>query len=219
MLNVCFKCGSYRADKIIDPQGPVAICPECGHRHRFLYLPLLIVSGASGTGKSFICNQLMGTYQDAVLLDSDILWRDAFNKPENNYRDFFETWLRMCKNIHQSGKPVVLFGAGFGVPENLENCLERRYFPEIRYLALTCSDEILSERLQQRPVWQSSRQRGFIDDQQRFNQWFINYNKNQSQPSITLLDTSRKSVKETAHEVKTWINEGLKRVNAPPKPL
>ena len=46
MFNVCDNCGLYRADKIIDPAGPYAICPECGHKHTFRYLPLLIVAGA-----------------------------------------------------------------------------------------------------------------------------------------------------------------------------
>ncbi|MBN1922962.1 MAG: hypothetical protein JW892_17070 [Anaerolineae bacterium] len=54
MFNTCPKCGAYRADKIIDPDRAIAICPECGHRHPFLRLPLLIVSGASGAGKSTI---------------------------------------------------------------------------------------------------------------------------------------------------------------------
>jgi hypothetical protein len=61
MMNVCYQCGLFRADKIIDPTGPYAICPECGFQHSFLYLPLLIVSGASGTGKSTVCNVLMGS--------------------------------------------------------------------------------------------------------------------------------------------------------------
>ena len=69
MMNVCYQCGLYRADKIIDPAGPFAICPECGYQHPFLQLPLLIVSGASGAGKSTICNHLTGHYQQAVLLD------------------------------------------------------------------------------------------------------------------------------------------------------
>lgn len=117
MMNVCHNCGLYRADKTINPEGPFAICPECGHRHPFLYLPLLIVSGASGSGKSTICHHLLGGQtkfglcHEVVLLDCDILWRAEFDTPENNYRDFFETWLRVCKNIGQSGRPVVLFGA------------------------------------------------------------------------------------------------------------
>jgi len=207
MLNVCFQCGMYHADKIIDPSGPFAICPECGYQHRFRYLPLIIVSGASGTGKSTVCNHLTGRYQESVLLDSDILWRPEFNIPNDNYREYFETWLRLCKNISQSGRPVVLFGAGAGVPENLEGCIERRYFSSIRYLALVCSDEILSERLQQRPAWRGTRDLKYIEDHQQFNQWFINYNKNENQPPITILDTSQKALEETVKEVKGWLRQ------------
>jgi len=109
MLIIFAKCGSYRVDKINDPVGPYAIYPECGHRHKFQYLPLWIVSGASGSGKSTVCNHLTGQLGEVVTLDSDILWQESFDTPETNYWDFFETGLRMCKNIAQSGRPVVLF--------------------------------------------------------------------------------------------------------------
>jgi hypothetical protein len=39
-----------------------------------------------------------------------------FNHPEDGYHNFFESWLRIALNIGQAGKPVVIFGAGFGVP-------------------------------------------------------------------------------------------------------
>jgi adenylate kinase len=207
MMNVCDQCGLYRVDKEIDPTGPYAICPECGHKHSFLYLPLFVVSGVSGTGKSTICNQITGRYQEAVLLDSDILWRLEFNKPENHYRDYFEMWLRVCKNISQSGRPVVLFGAGMGVPKNLENCVERRYFSEIRYLALVCTEEILTERLKHRPEWRGTRDQSYIEEHQRFNQWFIAYNKKNDKPSIAILDTSNKTMEETANDVEQWIRK------------
>jgi broad-specificity NMP kinase len=197
----------YHADKIIDPSGPFAICPECGYRHPFISLPLMIVSGASGAGKSTVCNYLTGRYRESVLLDADILWRSEFNTPEGNYREYFETWLRVCKNISQSGRPVVLFGAGFGVPENLEGCIERRYFSSIRYLALACSDEILSQRLKQRPAWRATGNLEYIQEHQRFNQWFLNYNQRDNQPPITVLDTSQKSFEETTKQVEEWIRE------------
>ena len=62
MLNCCYACGEYRADKIINDAGerPVAACPQCGHAHPFVMLPLLIVTGASGTGKSTILQRLIG---------------------------------------------------------------------------------------------------------------------------------------------------------------
>jgi DNA-directed RNA polymerase subunit RPC12/RpoP len=89
MWNICWRCGAYRVDKIVDPQGPVAMCPECGHRHPFRQLPLLLVSGASGVGKSTVCQALLGALADVVLLDTDILWRPDFNTPADNYRAFF----------------------------------------------------------------------------------------------------------------------------------
>jgi hypothetical protein len=142
-----------------------------------------------------------------VLLDSDILWREALNAPENNYAEFFETWLRMCKNIAQSGRPVVLFGAGVGVPENLENCIERRYLSTIHYLALVCEDQVLTQRVQARPAWRAASSARFIEEQIHFNQWFHQYNREGLEPAIQLLDTSSLSLEETAQEIRSWIDQ------------
>ena len=211
MINVCSQCGIYRADKIVDPAGPFAICPECGYKNSFRRLPLLIVSGASGAGKTTVCQQLLGRITQAILLDSDILWRPEFNTPDTHYRDFFELWLRVCKNISQSGRSVVLFGAGVGVPDNIENCIERRYFSKVHYLALVCSDETLSDRLRQRPVWRGTHNTTFLDENIRFNRWFKTYD---SQPSIKLVDTTSAPIEETARQVASWIDDGLGMPNS-----
>jgi len=94
--------------------------PECGQRHRFLRLPLFVVSGASGTGKSAVCRYLLGNLAEVVVLDSDILWRPEFGSTGAGSPTFCETWLRVAKNIGQSGRPVVLFGSAVGVPDNVE---------------------------------------------------------------------------------------------------
>jgi len=83
MINVCFNCGQYHADKIIDPEGPYAICPACGYKHAFRQLPLLMLAGASGVGKSTVGWHLAGRVKEAIVLDADILWRPEFNKPED----------------------------------------------------------------------------------------------------------------------------------------
>lgn len=203
MFNVCHQCGLYRADKTIDPSGPYAVCPQCGHQHPFRQLPLLIVSGASGAGKSTICNMLLGKAEAVVLLDSDILWRPEFNKPEDKYREFFETWLRMAKNISQSGRPVVLFGAGAGVPENIEPCVERRYFSTVHYLALVCDDDVLAGRLRARPAWRGSSGQAYIDDHVRFNRWFKEQQAGEF--PVSQIDTTHDPLETTLIEVRNWI--------------
>jgi broad-specificity NMP kinase len=204
MWNVCWQCGQYRVDKIIELAGPVAICPECGHPHPFRQLPLLLVSGASGTGKSTVCQALLGQLPSVVLLDSDILWRPEFDTPGDQYGAFFETWLRLCKNIGQAGRPVVLFGAGVGVPANLDACVERRYFGALHYLALTCDEADLRQRLQQRPAWRKSHEADFVAQQLQFNQWF-KLRARHSEPAMALIDTSALSITETVGQVINWI--------------
>jgi predicted kinase len=208
MFNVCDRCGEYRADKLIDSAGPYAICPVCGHKHPFLRLPLLVVGGPSGAGKSAVCRHLLGTLPEVVLLDGDILWRDAFNTPEDNYRDFFETWLRLAKNISQSGRPVVIFNAGMAVPENVEPCVERRYFSTVHYLALVCDDQVLADRLRQRPAWRDSSSPAWIAGQLQFNRWFKTEAESLA-PPVELLDTTEATVAETAALVAAWIRRKI----------
>ena len=88
MFNTCYACGEYHADKIIELETPIegmnnAVCPECGYRHPFHQLPLLLIGGASGTGKSAVGQLLIGRVDDVVALESDILWRAEFNAPGN----------------------------------------------------------------------------------------------------------------------------------------
>lgn len=206
MLNICLNCGLYRPDKIIDAAGPYAICPECGHRQRFLRLPLFVVSGASGTGKSAVCQYLLGNLAEVVVLDSDILWRPEFGSTGAGGPTFCETWLRVAKNVGQSGRPVLLFGSSVGVPDNIERCVERRYFEDVYYLALVCSDDVLAGRLRNRPKWRDSHSPEYVSRHLAFNQWFKTRSRDLT-PAIELLDTTNCPISSTAQKVAAWIKK------------
>jgi 2-phosphoglycerate kinase len=206
MFNVCPNCGEYRPDKIIVPEGAYAVCPECNYRHKFIRLPLFVLTGASGVGKTTTCLALAATAQDFVVMESDILWRDEFNQPATDYLNYRETWLRVCKNISQAGKPVILCGAG--VPAQFEQCVERRYFSDIHYLALVCDDEVLASRLRNRPAWRGSSAGEYVKEHVAFNRWLKN-NASSTEPPMTLLDTSEITVGESVEGVEKWVSACL----------
>jgi len=196
MFNVCPNCGEYRVDKIVLPDGPYAVCPVCEYQHTFVRLPLFIVTGASGTGKSTTC--LAASTKDFVVMESDILYSDEFNKDLERYR---ELWLRVCKNIHQAGKPVILCGSC--IPSQFESCVERRYFSETHYLALVCDDEVLATRLRARPAWRRTSSDEYIARHVEFNRW-LKENARTTQPPMTLLDTTEITVAESVEQLLRW---------------
>lgn len=203
MLNYCRKCGKYHADKIISEDGKTMICPNCNAEQPLKRLPLFIITGASGVGKSTLSIELYKNETDYIVMESDILWCDYFNTPEDDYRKYRETWLRVCKNISQAGKPVVLCGCS--IPEQFENCVERRYFSEIYYLACVCDSDSLEKRLRQ---GRSVNDENWIKSSLSFNQW-LKDNADKTEPNITLLDTSAKTAEEAAKIADKWIMERL----------
>jgi predicted kinase len=203
VFNVCPRCGEYAEEKVIDPEGPFAICPRCGYAHRFVRLPLFLLSGASGTGKSTICMELVGRASDHVVMESDILWMPEFATPEDDYRRYRNLWLRVAKNVHQAGRPVVLCGTA--VPEQFEACPEARYFAGIHTLALVCTDDVLVQRLTDRPAWRQSATPEFIQRMLNFNRW-LKANAALSTPPIALLDTSGLSIRQSVERVQQWLS-------------
>lgn len=210
MINVCAHCGSYRPDKEIQRNPTRAICPDCGHSHPFVQQPLYIICGPNGGGKTAVCRQFQHQSNPYIPLEADILLRPEFNNPDNK-GDFQETWLRVCKNIGHAGKPVALFHAG-GLPQNIEPCVERRYFSTIHYLALVADDASIAARLAARPAW-----RGYtpaaIADQVAYNQW-LHREGPFCTPPITLLDTTQDTITKTCAKVVDWIDDQMKSSDA-----
>jgi hypothetical protein len=202
VFDVCPRCGEYSAEKIIDPSGPFAICPQCGYRHQFVRLPLFVVTGSSATGKTSVALQLTATMRDYVCLDGDVLWRREYDRPQDDYRTFRNLCLRVAKSIGQAGRPVVLMAGG--IPDQFEACPERRYFSELHYLALVCDDAELVNRLTARPRWRMSASPQRMARERSFNRWLVE-NATKTVPAIRLLDTSRITEEDAARQVDTWV--------------
>ncbi len=206
MFTICTNCGEYHPYKDVDPSGPYLICPHCNHKRKFTMVPLFIITGASGTGKSALLNELLQLDEkpDLVYLESDMLWREEFAAQGTQpYRDL---WLHVCFNISQSKHPVALFGSTS--PSEFENSPMRKYFSEIHYLVLVCERGTLEDRLLRRPKWRSSSNPEKIREHIDWNQWFIE-NASSAGPRYSVLDTTNKGIVECVQGLIEWINKFL----------
>ena len=204
MFNVCPQCGAYSERKEIDPRGPFAICPTCGYAHPFVQLPLFVLTGASGAGKTTIGLHLARSFHECVTMESDILWGAIPATAEDNYRAYRNTWLRVAKNIGQAGRPVILVGTA--LPDQLEACPERCYFTQLHYLAAVCDDATLTERLGARPTWRGAGTASFIAEMVRFNR-YLKEHAPLTSPPLALLDTSGQTIDESVAATIAWIRQ------------
>jgi hypothetical protein len=200
VFNVCWACGAYTETKEIDPGGPFAVCPRCGHHHPFRRLPLFVVTGASGAGKTAVCQTLSPRTEAAVVLEMDILWGHVRADPEDDYRSYKGTWLRVAMNVGQAGRPVVLCGTV--EPGSLEGLTEARYFAAIHYLALVCTDDELARRLHARPAWRQAGGDEFVAR-------MVAFNRSLRTGPTTAIDTTGSSVEETSAHVAAWVRGRL----------
>jgi hypothetical protein len=208
-LNVCPACGAWEVEKRVEPLGggwAIAVCPACGGEHRFRHLPLFVVTGPSGAGKTTVMHQLLHTMTECVVIESDVLWGTVPEDGPGDFSTYLNVWLRMVKTIAQAGRPVLLCGTA--LPDQLEHLPERRYIGTISYLALTCEPGVLRARLEARPAWRESGGEAFVGRMLEFNHW-LRANAATTSPPMTLHDTSAVSPEQTVAFVRQWVQDRL----------
>src|ERR1043166_489441 len=196
MFDICTACGLPHTEPELDEAGSL-VCPSCGDRRAFRRLPLLLVGGPAGAGKSTVGASLLGEMSEAVLIESDLLWRREFNTPEDGYNNYFRLGLRLPP------RPSARSGAGFAGPPSGEPLPERRLFKAAHYLGLVCDDEALVARLRARPKWRNTTPE-LVAEHVEFNRWLKEHAATTA-PPVTLLDTTSATLRETTAQVAAWI--------------
>lgn len=199
---VCGRCGLWQPDRNVVNAGltwATAGCTDCGHAERFRKLPLFVVSGPSGGGKSTVSRALPSLLPNHVVLESDLLWGAVGTDPEGAYES---AWLRVVAGIHQADRSVVLCGTL--MPDNLESRPERRYIGPIHMLQLVCDPDELAARLRARPAWRQTSDDAFIARHIEFQEWILREGAKPN-PPFTVVDTTAASPALTAAAVAVWV--------------
>jgi hypothetical protein len=172
------------------------MCLRCGVVQRIPALPLFIVTGASGTGKSTITGPLCRRLPDCEVFDADVILHMAALGWDN----WRSTWLQLAHAIALNGRATVLLGSL--LPAQLEQLPARKLIGPIRFCNLDCPGDVLAARLAGRPAWRGTSSQEKITEHQRFAAWL----RTHIRPSF---DTSTLIIDEIADRVAAWVQASL----------
>jgi chloramphenicol 3-O-phosphotransferase len=195
------RCGA-RTELLASPEDHVLRCPRCGETRPLPLLPLFVVTGASGAGKSAIADALRTRLPSCEVLETDLILHVA----ELGWNTWRNTWMLIAYGLSLNGRSTVLCGSL--LPEHLEGLPARPLVGPVHFCNLDCPDEVLADRLRDRPKW-----RAWNEDRVLEHKRFAADLRAQIRPSF---DTSVLSVNETADAVASWVTAHLNAQNEHP---
>lgn len=201
MVDICPRCGSYDWDKTVD--GNKITCPKCGHSWDFLKLPLFVVTGASGVGKTATVQALQARSREFVCMDGDMLYNLLPHETAADCLAQTEQTMVFSRNIMQCGKPAVWARAG-----NIDLLAEAygaQFFSKISVLALVCPEQELRRRMTEGRGIQDP---GWLQSSTDYNRYFWEHDRIGS-VAFDRLDIGNLTVSEAARRVEGWLKGRL----------
>lgn len=201
MVDICPKCGNYDWDKTVE--GGAVTCKKCGHEWGFLKLPLFIVTGASGVGKTTTVQALQRMSRDFVCLDSDLFHSVMPHETREDYMAQTEQLMAFARDVMQCGKPTVWARAGN--IDMLGGAYGTRFFSHIYVLALVCGEDELRRRMTEgRGIRDPEWVRSSVD----YNRYFMEHD-NIGGVGYETLDVTGLTVEDAAREAEAWMKGRL----------
>lgn len=196
----CDQCGAHAIRRIaLHDQTGTFRCEECRREITRRVLPLAIVTGASGVGKTSTLPHLQRLLTECAVLDKDAMWAGDWDTAYNNL-------FRIASALAQGGRPTVIVGTI--IPEHLHGLSDRDLVGAIAYANLHCDDATRARRLRHRRTW-GPPDADFIEAHRQFAQWLLDNAEERFVPPMPTFDTTACPPAEIAAQVAAWVRTQL----------
>jgi len=198
-MNACPHCNFEHPD--MKYKRGLIECPECGGTYSIPWLPLFVITGGGGCGKTTVAQSLIGRLDSCVIIETDDygLIRGGFDTNE----DFFHYLIFLSIKLSRNGRPVVL--CGWVGPGQILASPRLKFFSAVHILALTCDADEQANRLMTRHAKPPAEEKiemalratqSMKDDVARYG-------------NVVALDNTQLTQEQTVFEVERWIQERL----------
>ncbi|KAB8135719.1 AAA family ATPase [Gracilibacillus oryzae] len=156
-------------------------------------LPLFIITGASGTGKTTAVPAIRKLMPAFDVIDIDVIYKDV-----GDWQKLKNIWLTVASEIAKSGRMTILCGTI--MPWDVEKCDNYSCFSNIYYINLHCDDKTRENRLKERG-WSME----LIHEHKEFAKWLTENADKAYYPAMPTINTTENSPEEVALKIKEWI--------------
>lgn len=158
--------------------------------------PLFIVTGASGSGKTYVIKELRRLMPDFDIFDPDHLIEFI----GHDWEMMRNIWLRVARNIAENGRMTIICGTM--MPWDIEKCADFPFFKHVYYLNLHCDEETREKRLRERN-WSEEE----IQNHKNFAKRLLEIADEVYNPPMPTIDTTITDVTEVASRIKEWVHQ------------
>jgi len=164
-------------------------------------LPLFIVTGASGVGKTTVMHELRSLMPEFVVFSTD---NDNFGTTAEKleYQDRYNLLLHFANSVAKSGRGTIICGTF--MPWDAEKCDTYKAFHEVCFINLHCDDETRNYRLRNREdkaMWTDD----MLKQHEEFAQWLLDNADTAYNPPMPTIDTTQTPPSEVAEQIKSYV--------------
>jgi dephospho-CoA kinase len=157
-------------------------------------LPLFIVTGASGSGKTYVVQELRRIMPTFDVFDPD----NIVEFIGHDWEKMRNIWLRVARNISESGRMTIICGTM--MPWDIETCADFHFFKHVYYINLHCDEETREKRLRERN-WSEKE----IQNHKNFAKALLEIADKDYNPPMPTIDTTNADVTVVASQIKEWV--------------
>ncbi|MEK3714498.1 AAA family ATPase [Paenibacillus sp. FSL P2-0089] len=169
-------------------------------------LPLFIITGASGVGKTTVMHELREQMPEFVLFSTD---DDNFGTTGKKleYQDRYNVLFHCAHAVALSGRGTIICGTM--MPWDAKKCDVYDAFSEVHFINLHCDDATRNARLRGREdaaTWTED----MLRQHEEFAQWLLDHADTEYDPPMPTFDTTSTPTAALAEQIKEYIKEKWK---------
>ncbi|QYR21069.1 AAA family ATPase [Paenibacillus sp. sptzw28] len=164
-------------------------------------LPLFIITGASGVGKTTVMQELRVQMPDFDIFSTDI---DNFGTTaaKLEYQDRFNILLHFANFVSKSGRGTIICGTF--MPWDAQKCDVYNCFSEVYFINLHCNDTTRNNRLlnrEDKAMWTDE----MLKEHEKFAQWLLDNAETAYNPPMPTIDTTSIQPFEIVKQIKKYV--------------